>query len=220
MRHNPSGLFYIHARLRDPQSDLLVAQIALLRDVVRLCRKRAPFVIDAAVVLPAQLQMIWRLPDGDTDVGNRWRMIRSGFARHVPLEHVGGSGRTVWQRLIQTHAIRDTDDLALHRHLIATARLRGSQARWPDVWPPVAACCTTSGRIGTDRATDDRDPGSERLLSAFLAEHVPTGQRQRNGGHDGDIQALQFHQQDTDEHTQHGIGDKGEGAVKHGSNLR
>lgn len=127
----PDGTFFLTARLQDQGSDLLLRQIGLLRDVTRLCQKRAPFVIDCAVVLPALVHMVWVLPAGDTDVAGRWRMIRSTFARHLPPAGCAG----VWRRQMQHHPIRDTTSLALHRHLIATAALQVGPVRRPDNRP-------------------------------------------------------------------------------------
>ncbi len=47
----PGGTFFFTVNLRDRRSDLLVAQIDLLRGAVRRARARAPFRIDAWVVL-------------------------------------------------------------------------------------------------------------------------------------------------------------------------
>jgi putative transposase len=45
--------------LLDRRSDLLVTQIDALRDAVREVRARAPFHIDAWVVLPDHMHRIW-----------------------------------------------------------------------------------------------------------------------------------------------------------------
>jgi hypothetical protein len=55
--------------LLDRRSDLLVAQIDALRDAVR----RAPFHIEAWVVLPDHMHCLWTLPEGDADFPGRWR---------------------------------------------------------------------------------------------------------------------------------------------------
>jgi putative transposase len=48
----PGGTFFFTVNLRDRRSDLLVTEINILRDTVRRVRTRAPFRIDAWVVLP------------------------------------------------------------------------------------------------------------------------------------------------------------------------
>jgi putative transposase len=62
---------------------LLVTQIDALRDAVREVRARAPFPIDAWVVLPDHMRCLWTpvrargrlLPEGDADFPGRWRAI-------------------------------------------------------------------------------------------------------------------------------------------------
>ena len=61
----PGGTYSFTLRLQDPTSDLLVSQIDLLRNATRLCMKRWPFEIAAAVILPNKLHMIWNLPPDD-----------------------------------------------------------------------------------------------------------------------------------------------------------
>ena len=137
----PGGTYFFTLRLQDPQSDLLTARIALLRDAVRLCRKQAPFHIDAAVILPAELHMIWTLPPGDADFSGRWRMIKSSFSRHLPVPDTltpvqkrrGEKG--IWQRRFWEHVIRDEDDFIRHMHLMTTAPVRAGLVRRAADWP-------------------------------------------------------------------------------------
>lgn len=72
-------------RLADPRSDLLIRHVALLRDCVALAQHRYPFAIEAACVLPAELQMLCHLPAGE-DMSPRLRLIRSAFARHATAD--------------------------------------------------------------------------------------------------------------------------------------
>jgi hypothetical protein len=60
----PGGTFFFTVNLLDRNSDLLVAQIAMLRDAVRRVRTRAPFRIDAWVVLPDHMHCQWTLTWG------------------------------------------------------------------------------------------------------------------------------------------------------------
>lgn len=137
----PGGTYFFTVRLQNPRSDLFVSQIDLLRDAMRLCRKRWPFAIDAAVILPSTLHMIWTLPDGDADFSKRWRLIKSSFARHAPAAaHIPESrakrgDKGIWQRRFWDHLIRDADDLALHMHLIRSAPLHAGLVKKPTDWP-------------------------------------------------------------------------------------
>ena len=137
----PGGTYFFTVRLQDQRADLLVAHIDVLRQATALCRKRWPFDIDAAVVLPNKLHMIWTLPDGDSDYSKRWRHIKTGFSRHVPApdyvppSHARRGEKGIWQRRFWEHWIRDADDLALHLHLIRSAPIHAGLAKGPGDWP-------------------------------------------------------------------------------------
>jgi len=133
--------YFFTVRLLDPQSALLVSEIDLLRDATRLCRKQLPFDIDAAVILPNMLHMIWTLPDGDTDFSKRWRLIKSSFSRHVPApDHIPAGRRRrgekgIWQRRFWVHPIRDQADFDLHMHVIRSAPIHAGLVKRPGAWP-------------------------------------------------------------------------------------
>ena len=137
----PGGTYFFTARLQDQQSDLLVRHIDVLRDATRLARHRWPFRIDAAVVLPNKLHMIWTLPDDCADYSKRWRLLKSAFSRHVPApDHIPPSHRRrgekgIWQRRFWEHLIRDGDDLALHLHVIRSAPIHAGLTHKPNDWP-------------------------------------------------------------------------------------
>ena len=114
------GTWFFTVNLRDRQSDLLVRQIELFRNVVRSVRQAHPFEIIAMAVLPEHLHAIWRLPDGDADYPLRWSQIKAGFSRRLPLDEIVSPSRTakrergIWQRRYWEHQIRDEADLARH----------------------------------------------------------------------------------------------------------
>ena len=137
----PCATYFFTARLQNPGSDLLVSQIALLRDTTRACMKRWPFEIVGAVVLPQQMHMIWVLPDGDVDFSKRWWLIKSTFSRHVPApDHVSTDQRKrgekgIWQRRFWDHMIRDIDDYDRHMHVIASAPVHAGLVKKAGDWP-------------------------------------------------------------------------------------
>ncbi|WP_458791623.1 REP-associated tyrosine transposase [Yoonia sp. MH D7] len=141
----PGGTYYFNACLADASSTLLVDHVDLIRNAVSLCQKQRPFTINSAVVLPAQIQMIWTLPEGDADFLTRWRMLKSTFSRHVPMPEARSSSmikrgeKGIWKRKFTEHLIRDQDDYALHDHLIATAPLRAGLTRDASSWPLCSA---------------------------------------------------------------------------------
>jgi putative transposase len=77
----PGGTFFFTVNLLDRRSDMLVTQIGILRDAVRRVRARAPFRIDAWVVLPDHMHCLWNLPPGDADFPGRWRAIKTAFVK-------------------------------------------------------------------------------------------------------------------------------------------
>ena len=101
--------------------------------------------INSAVILPAQIQMIWTLPAGDANYSARWRMIKSTFSRHVPepaersQSMISRGEKGIWQGRFWAHLIKDQDDYALHDHLIATAPLRAGLTRDGSEWPLCSA---------------------------------------------------------------------------------
>jgi putative transposase len=137
----PGGTYFFTVRLQDQRSDLLVSHIDVLRHATQLCLKQWAFRIDAAVILPNKLHMIWTLPDSDADYSKRWRMIKTTFSRHVPApdyvppSHQRRGEKGIWQNRFWEHPIRDEEDLALHMHLIRSAPIHAGLAKGPSTWP-------------------------------------------------------------------------------------
>ena len=116
----PGGTFFFTVNLLDRRSDLLVRRIDILRDAVRGVRARAPFRIDAWVVLPDRMYCLWTLPQGDADFPGRWRAIKIAFVKCLrageprsPVMTSRGE-RGIWQRRYWEHTIRDERDFAAH----------------------------------------------------------------------------------------------------------
>ena len=101
-------------------NDLLVRHIDVLRTVVAKVREKRPFHIDAWVVLPDHLHCVWTLPTGDDDFTNRWRLIKQGFSKALPVTErrskvrIARGERGLWQRRFWEHVIRDDRDYAAH----------------------------------------------------------------------------------------------------------
>lgn len=140
-RHVPGGTYFFTVRLQDPASDLLIREIDLLRHATRLCLKCLPFTIDAAVILPNKLHMIWTLPPGDAAYSARWRLIKSSFSRHLPAPHdapathLRRGEKGIWQRRFWEHVIRDSADFQLHMHVMAAAPVQAGLVGRPGAWP-------------------------------------------------------------------------------------
>jgi putative transposase len=73
--------YFFTVNLVNRKSDLLVQEIAALREITRIIKHAHPFVIEAMVVLPGHLRAIWKLPEGDADYPMRWSLIKPGFSR-------------------------------------------------------------------------------------------------------------------------------------------
>ena len=68
---------------------MLVDEIDLLREAVRVTHARRPFHIDAWVVLPDHMHCVWTLPEADADYSQRWGTIKARFSRDVGRKMVG-----------------------------------------------------------------------------------------------------------------------------------
>jgi putative transposase len=114
------GSFFFTVNLAERRRHLLTEHIEVLRGAFRETRRRHPFTIDAMVVLPDHLHAVWTLPEGDADFATRWRLIKSGFSRHIPVgerisdSRAGRAERGIWQRRYWEHTIRDENDFACH----------------------------------------------------------------------------------------------------------
>jgi putative transposase len=173
----PQGTYFFTVSLADSTSNLLVERVDLLRHAVALCQKQRPFEIDAAVILPAQMHMIWTLPAADKDFSARWRSIKSTFSRHVlPTSNrsqnlVKRAEKGIWQRRFKEHFIRDQDDYALHAHLIATAPLRAGLTRDGSDWP-LCSAYKRRMRLGASIRTTGQVPSGPNQAVAESATRM------------------------------------------------
>ena len=137
----PGGTYFFTANLRDRQSDLLTTHIATLREAVRATRARAPFHIDAWVVLPDHMHCIWTLPLGDTAYPARWQAIKKAFSRALPATEPRTSTmrarqeRGIWQLRYWEHTIRDDHDYAAHMDYTHFNPVKHGLVAHPADWP-------------------------------------------------------------------------------------
>ena len=116
----PGGCYFFTVNLLDRNQSLLVNQIDLLRESIKIVKQRHPFHIDAWVVLPDHMHCIWTLPHGDSDFSKRWKAIKTHFSKHMPPTErrskvrIKRGERGIWQRRYWEHAIRDDRDYAAH----------------------------------------------------------------------------------------------------------
>jgi putative transposase len=79
----PGGAFFFTITLADRRSKLLVDQVELLRNALRVARRERPFAIDAIVILPDHLHAIFTLPSGDSDFFRTLATHQGSFQQRV-----------------------------------------------------------------------------------------------------------------------------------------
>jgi putative transposase len=138
-RQKGASVFFT-VTLADRTEDLLVRQVARLREAVRVTRAERPFAIEAWVVLPDHLHAVWTLPPGDADYSMRWRLIKSRFSMGLPAGHLRPSHRAraergIWQRRFWEHHIRSDDDFLAHIAYCRYNPVKHGLVEHPEDWP-------------------------------------------------------------------------------------
>lgn len=126
--------------LQDRGGQLLVDEVARLREAVAVTRAERPFQIDAFVVLPDHLHCVWTLPAGETDFSTRWRLIKTRFSRGLPMgerraSHERRQERGIWQRRFWEHHIRNEADFAAHVQYCWINPVKHGLVERPEDWP-------------------------------------------------------------------------------------
>ncbi|MGP7980406.1 MAG: REP-associated tyrosine transposase [Syntrophobacteraceae bacterium] len=98
------GTYFFTVAIAERHLDILVQHVHNLKAALRDEHQRAPFVNLGLVVLPDHLHTIWRLPQGDSDYSNRWRRIKAGFSRALPLGERVSASRTMNPHFVQARA--------------------------------------------------------------------------------------------------------------------
>ena len=161
----PGGTFFFTVNLLDRRSDLLVRHIDARRDAVRGVRTRAPFRVDAWVVLPDHMHCLWSLPEGDADFPGRWRAIKIAFAKSLPACEprsavmTNRGERGIWQRRYWEHTIRDQPDFARHFDYTHFNPVKHGLVDHPADWPySTFRRCVASGMYPSDWAAAVDEP--------------------------------------------------------------
>ena len=114
----PGATIFFTVEIERRGADTLIRHAEALRVAVRRTQSERPFRIEAAVILPDHLHMIWTLPPGDNDFPNRWRVIKARFTQDVPntghrrASHIARRERGLWQRRYWEHHICSPEELA------------------------------------------------------------------------------------------------------------
>ena len=116
-----------------------------LRHAVIQTRAQRPWDMQAIVLLPDHLHMLWQLPDGDADYSTRIKLIKTRFteafvaagrcASRVTDGEKRKGYRGVWQARFWEHTIRDPRDLKMHLDYIHTNPAKHELVEQPRAWP-------------------------------------------------------------------------------------
>lgn len=108
----------------------------LLMECIGHVQSSRPFDVEAHVVLPDHLHMIWRLPDDDADYSYRWMSIKSRFTSAMRQGHGANERRVaIWQPRFWEHCIRDDADYFAHATYIHFNPVKHGLAAAPSMWP-------------------------------------------------------------------------------------
>lgn len=116
-----------------------------LGTLLRRAKRRWPFTINAVVLLPDHLHVIWSLPPGDTDYSKRLGWIKKEFSKgwlaagrsEQPVTNgMSRQGRRgVWQPRFWEHALESEDDFERHFDYVHYNPVKHRLARCPRDWP-------------------------------------------------------------------------------------
>lgn len=134
------GTYFFTVTLRDRRAQTLVENIDVLRKAFRETRREKLFVIEAMVVLPNHLHVMWTLPPDDDDYAGRWRSIKSRFTHalvkaRVEISRNAKGEYDLWQRRYWEHTLRDELDLARHMDYIHFNPVKHGLVERAGDWP-------------------------------------------------------------------------------------
>lgn len=170
----PGGTYFFTARLLDPASDLLLREVGHLRAATRATKTRHPLRIDAAVVLPAALHMIWTLPAGDDDYPNRWGMLKALFSKGLPgpeprtPAQIKRHGKGIWQPGFESHLIRNPADFALYLDFIHSAPVSAGLVARPEDWLHSSIHRQRDPAYVPEALSFDSEPAAQGLLHGLI----------------------------------------------------
>ncbi|WP_022949761.1 REP-associated tyrosine transposase [Methylohalobius crimeensis] len=135
------GTYFFTVNLAERKRTLLVDHVDVLRNVLREVKSRHPFHIDAMVILPDHLHVVWTLPEGDCDHPTRWMLIKTGFSRRIPAGEQRNQSRMtkgergIWQRRYWEHLIRNERDYGRHEDYIHYNPVKHGYVKRVMDWP-------------------------------------------------------------------------------------
>jgi putative transposase len=136
----PGATVFFTVTLQQRGSDLLTRKIDALQAAIAMTRAERPFHMDAWVVMPDHLHMVWTLPEGDADYSTRWSVIKARFSRSVPAgprrrSQIERRERGIWQRRYWEHHVRDEIERAAFITYCHFNPVKHGFAACPEDWP-------------------------------------------------------------------------------------
>ena len=137
----PRGCWFFTVNLLQRRQSLLIEHIDVLRNAFAATGEDYPFQTVAIVVLPDHLHAIWNLPPDDTDFSTRWRLIKTRFAKSLPMKEPRSAVRKdrrergIWQRRFWEHLIRNDNDYARHVEYCYINPVKHGLVRRVQDWP-------------------------------------------------------------------------------------
>lgn len=120
------------------------ANVARWRAAIEKVQKKRSFKIEAEVVLPDHIHMLWTLPEEDADYATRIRLVKSEFTKTVCAgdrtlstnsSRAKKGERDVWQRRYWEHTIRDQEDFQVRVDYIHYNPVKHGLVKRAADWP-------------------------------------------------------------------------------------
>jgi putative transposase len=111
---------------------------------VTAVQRKRPFTIEAEVILPDHVHMMWTLPEGNADYATRIRLAKTAFTRSLELNRSSPSSNTsraskgerdIWQRRYWEHTIRNERDFQSLLDYIHFNPVKHGLVEKPTDWP-------------------------------------------------------------------------------------
>jgi putative transposase len=140
-----AGASYFFTLVTDRRQRLFVDQRNVDRwhGAVSKVQHARPFAIEAEVILPDHIHVVWTLPDADGDYITRIRLIKTAFTKSFPpskdksasVSRISKGERDVWQRRYWEHVIRNEKDFQDHIDYIHINPVKHGLVERPGDWP-------------------------------------------------------------------------------------
>ena len=141
----PGGTYFI-TQVTHHRLPWLITDIGreALRTAIVHVRQKYPFTIDAFVLLPDHFHSLWTLPEGDSDLSTRLRLIKTFVTKRfgdqlsikadISTSRQKRKERNLWQRRFWEHLIRSERDFAQHCDYIHYNPVRHQLCSLPQDW--------------------------------------------------------------------------------------